>query len=62
MKQKMIFIQLISILVALPVLACALFGPPRLVVKPEVASQRDKLLAQWTRAGAMSGSATTEAE
>ena len=56
MKQKMLFVLLISIIVALPLLTCALFGPPRLVVKPEAASHLDELLAQWTRDGAMSGS------
>lgn len=56
MKQKLFFILLISAIVALPVLTCALFGPPRLVVKPEAASHLDELLAQWTRDGTFTGS------
>ena len=56
MKQKMLFVMLISIIVALPLLAGALFGPPRLIVKPEAAFHLDELLEQWTRDGAMSGS------
>jgi CubicO group peptidase (beta-lactamase class C family) len=56
MKQKMVFILLISTIVALPLLTGALFGPPRLVVKPEAASHLDKLLAQWTRDGTFTGS------
>jgi CubicO group peptidase (beta-lactamase class C family) len=56
MKQKMFFVMLISTIVALPLLACIVFGPPRLVVKPEAASHLDELLAQWTRDGAISGS------
>jgi len=56
MKQKMVFILLISTIVALPLLAGALFGPPRLVVKPEAASHLDELLAQWTRDGTFTGS------
>ena len=56
MKQKMLFVLLISAILALPLLTCALLGPPRLVVKPEAASHLDELLTQWTRDGAMSGS------
>jgi len=56
MKQKMIYVLLISTMVALPLLACALFGPPRLVVKPEAASHLDELLDQWTRDGTFTGS------
>jgi CubicO group peptidase (beta-lactamase class C family) len=56
MKQKMIFILLISTIVALPLLACALFGPPGLVVKPDAAAHLDELLAQWTRDGTFTGS------
>lgn len=56
MKQKLLLPVLISTLVALPLLAGALFGPPRLVVKPEAASHLDKLLAQWTRDGTFTGS------
>src|SRR5512136_2911102 len=56
MKQKLFFALFISAIAALPLLTCALFGPPRLVVKPEAVSHLDELLAQWTRDGAMSGS------
>ena len=56
MKQKILFVLLISIIVALPVLTYALFGPPRLVVRPEAASHLDELLEPWTRDGTMSGS------
>jgi CubicO group peptidase (beta-lactamase class C family) len=35
---------------------CALFGPPRLVVKPEAVSGVDELLTQMTRDGTFSGS------
>lgn len=56
MKQKKFFVILISTILALPLLTCALFGPPRLVVKPEAASHLDELLNQWTRVGTMSGS------
>jgi len=56
MKQKLLFVLLISAIVALPLLACALFGPPKLLVKPEVASHFDELLAQWTRDGTFTGS------
>jgi CubicO group peptidase (beta-lactamase class C family) len=43
-------------ILTLTLAACALFGPPRLVVKPEAASQLDELLAQWTRDGTFTGS------
>jgi len=56
MKQKLFFVVLISAVVALPLFACALFGPPMLVVKPEAASHLDELLDQWTRDGTISGS------
>lgn len=56
MKQKLFFVLLISAIVALPLLTCALFGPPRLVVKPEATSHLDELLAQWTRDGTFTGS------
>ena len=56
MKQKMIFVLLISTIAALPLLTCALFGPPRLVVKPEAASHLYVLLEQWTRDGTFTGS------
>lgn len=55
MKQKMFFVMLLVTIVALPLLTCALFGPPRLVVKPEAASHLDKLLAQWARDGTFTG-------
>jgi CubicO group peptidase (beta-lactamase class C family) len=56
MKQKGFFAMLISVVVALPLLTCALFGPPRLVVKPGAASRLDELLEQWTRDGTFTGS------
>jgi CubicO group peptidase (beta-lactamase class C family) len=56
MKQKMIFVLLILTIVALPLLSCALFGLPRLAVKPEAASRLGVLLAQWTRNGTFTGS------
>lgn len=56
MKQIIIFVLLISTIVALPLLTCKLFGPPRLVVKPETVSRLDELLAQWTRDGTFTGS------
>ncbi|MBM3126558.1 MAG: serine hydrolase [Chloroflexi bacterium] len=56
MKQKTFFVLMISIIIALPLLTYALFGPPRLVVKPEAASNLNKLLAQWTRDGTFTGS------
>jgi CubicO group peptidase (beta-lactamase class C family) len=56
MKQKTLFVLLISIIIALPLLTYALFGPPRLVVKSEAASHLDELLAQWTRDGTFTGS------
>jgi len=56
MKQKKFFVILFSAILALPLLTCILFGPPRLVVKPEAASHLDKLLVQWTRDGTISGS------
>ena len=52
----MIFVLLISTMVALPLLAWALFGPPRLVVKPDATSHLDELLDQWARDGTISGS------
>ncbi|NJC97161.1 MAG: hypothetical protein C3F07_02650 [Anaerolineales bacterium] len=56
MKQKMYFVLLISTIAALPLLTWALFGPPRLVVKPEAASHLDELLEQWALDGTISGS------
>jgi CubicO group peptidase (beta-lactamase class C family) len=56
MKQKMFVVMLLVVIVALPLLTCILFGPPRLVVKPEAASHLDELLAQWTRDGTFTGS------
>jgi CubicO group peptidase (beta-lactamase class C family) len=56
MKRKMIIALLISTIVALPLLTCALFGPPELLVKPEAASHLEELLAQWTRDGTFTGS------
>lgn len=56
MKQKVFFVMLISTIVALPLLTYILFGPPRLVVKPEAASHLNELLAQWTRDGTFTGS------
>ncbi len=56
MKRVLLSVVLCSAFLALPLLTCALFGPPRLAVKPEAASHLDELLAQWTRDGAMSGS------
>jgi CubicO group peptidase (beta-lactamase class C family) len=56
MKQKMLFALLISTFVALLLLTGALFGPPRLVVKPGAAAHLDELLAQWTRDGTFTGS------
>lgn len=57
MKQKMFFVLLFSTIVALPLLACLLFGQARLVVKPEAISQVDARLAQLARDGIFSGSA-----
>ena len=56
MKQKILLVTLSVIIVALPLLTWALFGPPGLVVKPEAASHLDELLAQWTRDGTFTGS------
>jgi len=56
MRRKMLFVMLISTFAALLLLICALFGPPRLVVKPEAASHLSQLLAQWTRDGTFTGS------
>jgi hypothetical protein len=56
MKQKILLVMLLVTIVALPVLTGALFGPPRLVVKPEAAAHLDRLLAQWTRDGTFTGS------
>src|SRR5512136_767600 len=56
MKQKLFFALFISAIAALPLLACALFSPPGLVVQPEAASHLDELLAQWTRDGTFTGS------
>ena len=56
MKQKLLFVVLISAVVALPLLTCIMFGLPRLVVKPEAASHLDELLNQWTRDGTFTGS------
>jgi CubicO group peptidase (beta-lactamase class C family) len=55
MKQKVIFALFISTFVALPLLTGALFGPPRLVVKPGAASHLDDLLSLWTRDGIFTG-------
>jgi len=57
MKQRMFFVMLFSTIVALPLLACLLFGQARLVVKPEAVSQVDEQLAQMARDGTFSGSA-----
>jgi CubicO group peptidase (beta-lactamase class C family) len=56
MKQKMIFVLLLSTILALSLLTGVLFGPPRLVVKPEAASRLNELLDQWTRDGTFTGS------
>jgi CubicO group peptidase (beta-lactamase class C family) len=56
MKQKMFFVMLLVAIVALPLLTCALFGPPRLVVKPEAASHLDEMFNQWNRDGTFTGS------
>lgn len=56
MKQKILIVMLLVTIVALPLLSSALFGPPRLVVKPEAASHLDELLAEWTRDGIFTGS------
>jgi CubicO group peptidase (beta-lactamase class C family) len=56
MKQKMFFVLSFSAILALPLLAWALFGPPRLVVKPGAISHLDELLVQWSRDGTISGS------
>jgi CubicO group peptidase (beta-lactamase class C family) len=56
MKQKLIFVLFFPIILVLPLLTCALFGPPRLVVKAKAASHLDELLAQWTRDGTFTGS------
>jgi len=56
MKQKLLLVLLCSAILALSLLACALFGPPRLAVKPEAASHLDEMLAQWTRDGTFTGS------
>ncbi len=57
MKQKTFFVMLFSTIVALPLLACLLFGQARLVVRSEAASQVDELLTQMARDGTFSGSA-----
>jgi CubicO group peptidase (beta-lactamase class C family) len=49
------FLFCVTIL-TLTLAVCALFGLPRLVVKPEAASHLDELLAQWTRDGTFTGS------
>jgi CubicO group peptidase (beta-lactamase class C family) len=56
MKRIILPLVFCTIILALLLTSCALFGPPRLVVKLEAVSHLDELLAQWTRDGAMSGS------
>lgn len=56
MKQKLFFVILFLTILALSLLACTLFGLPRLVVKPEVVSQVDELLTQMTHDGTFTGS------
>ena len=56
MKQKMFFVMLSLAILALPLLACMLFGQARLVVKPEAVSQVEEKLAQSNRDGIFSGS------
>ena len=45
MKQKFLFVLLFSTIAALPLLTYALFGPPRLVVKPGAVYQEPVLAA-----------------
>src|SRR5512139_3252362 len=56
MRQKTIFVLFFSAIAAIPLLTYILFGPPRLVAKPEAASHIDELLAQWTQDGTFTGS------
>ncbi len=56
MKRRSFLVVLISAIVTLPLLTGALFGPPRLMVKPGASSHLDELLAQWTRDGTFTGS------
>jgi CubicO group peptidase (beta-lactamase class C family) len=56
MKRILLPLLFCAIILASPLTSCALFGPPRLVVKPDAASHLDELLAQWTRDGAFTGS------
>jgi len=56
MKQKMFFVMLISTILSLPLLTCALFGPTKLVVKPEAVARVDERLTQMTRDRTYSGS------
>jgi CubicO group peptidase (beta-lactamase class C family) len=56
MKQKIFFIMAVSAILAFPLSACALFGQPRLALKPEAVSRVDEMLAQRTRDGTFSGS------
>jgi CubicO group peptidase (beta-lactamase class C family) len=56
MKQKTFLVMLLVTVIALPVLTYILFGPPRLVVKPQAASHLDEQLDQWNRDGTFTGS------
>jgi len=56
MKRGWFLAMLCSAILAIPLLTCALFGLPRLVVKSEAVSRVDGLLSQWTRDGAFTGS------
>jgi CubicO group peptidase (beta-lactamase class C family) len=56
MKRELLLAMLSLAFLAVPASACALYGPPRLVVKREAASHLGELLAQWTRDGTFTGS------
>jgi CubicO group peptidase (beta-lactamase class C family) len=56
MKQRAFLVMLFSAILVFPLLACALVGQARLVVKPETVSQVDELLTQMARDGTFTGS------
>ncbi|HAY85739.1 MAG TPA: hypothetical protein DCY42_12710, partial [Chloroflexi bacterium] len=56
MKQRSFFVMLFSAILAFALLACALVGQVRLVVKPDMVSRVDEMLAQRTRSGTFTGS------
>jgi len=57
MKQRLFVVILFSAILGFLLLACAVVGQARLVVKPDAVSQVDELLTQMAREGTFSGSA-----